>query len=189
MHKDLAAGTCKDALTLETSCSPLFLPHLEAFVIPSALLVQLENSTGITAHLPEIPLAPAHRRELFFTFSKMPPCRQWRPGEAIHLVWNCTLTLCLRLMSLSRLLQRVTAHKNRAERVPLKGARICWCRKDRSLGSAGLERRDRVKRHAKHKSGRDRGQTSGHSEWRRMPFTSNRYDNCPNAHYKRVLFG
>lgn len=29
---------------------------------------------------------------------------------------------------------------------------------------------------------------NGQNEWRRMLFTSNRYDNCPNVHYKRVLF-
>lgn len=63
------------------------------FVIHSALLVQLENSTGIKAHLPKSVVYAGDN------FSCIAPCRQQEPGEAIHLVWNCMLTLCLLLMS------------------------------------------------------------------------------------------
>lgn len=90
---DLGAGTCGDALTLsDLLLFSLPLPW-KPFVTHSALLVQLENSTGIKAHLPKSVVYAGDN------FSCIAPCRQWEPGEAIHLVWNCMLTLCLLLMS------------------------------------------------------------------------------------------
>lgn len=79
-------------------------------------------------------------------------------------------------------LLRVTAHKNSPKRVPLKGAEICWCRKGRSFGCV-VPNTSQVMTEARLLD------ASRHNEWRRMLFTSNRYDNCPNAHYKRVSFG